>query len=403
MPRKRSSGKGLVKSLALDKQDQDDISLEETDEKLSLFVLSPRISTKEEAAAKANIDLQKWAISKATVTSYEVGMKVEGSNPVTGAKFTKGAAVVPLFGVKLECKPKLGLDPLEFRERLLDDMRKHAPKYKAPKRRTVSGDFAIEPALFDLHFGKLAWGIETGENWDVGLADDATRKATDELFGKTSHLHKHTSEIVLPIGNDQLHTDRGNYFTTSGTLLEADGRWQRSFTRARDANVHMIDLWRQVAPVRVFIVSGNHDNERMFVMGCVLEAWYRNCEDVIVDNSPTYRKLWSWGDVAVGFEHGDKNGRGKARDQLPQKFENEFRERWSRARWREIHVGHYHQEKEDIHKGSNADHQAIVRTIPSLSATDRYHAEHGWRGIPNAEAHVWHREKGKEGYFPAMG
>jgi len=67
--------------------------------------------------------------------------------------------------------------------------------------------------------------------------------------------------------------------------------------------------------------------------------------------------------------------------------------------WREVHCGHYHSEKEMIFLRSMTASDIIVRYIPSLSGTDKWHANHAYRGPKAAEAHLFHKETGRLAYF----
>ena len=40
--------------------------------------------------------------------------------------------------------------------------------------------------------------------------------------------------------------------------------------------VTAIDYLKEIAPVDVVVISGNHDYERMFYAGDVIAGWYRN-------------------------------------------------------------------------------------------------------------------------------
>ena len=65
-----------------------------------------------------------------------------------------------------------------------------------------------------------------------------------------------------------------------------------------------IDRLRPIAPVQVVMVTGNHDTQRLYYLGDVLEAWFRNTKDVAVDNSPRQRKYFRYHGNLIGFTHG---------------------------------------------------------------------------------------------------
>jgi len=361
---------------------------------ISLFVLSPRIRTVQEAIAKAEIDTEIWEASQVHIKSWEVGSKVETTN-AKGRKITRGMAVCPLFGVHVTLKRKKCWNPQEFKRLLLDDMRSQAPHYQPVKR-----DFgrSAEPLLAEIsvpdhHFGKLAWEPESGDNYDLKIADRRYRNAIDDLVNAV--LPYYPEKFLYVVGNDLLHVDSGKNATTAGTPQDVDGRWQKSYRWARQAVTDSIELMRQYAPVQVLIVAGNHDEEKLFCLGDAIECRFDGDPEVMVDNAPCAKKAYQYGNCMLGFHHGNKI---KA-EKIATEFQASFPEIYAATTWREVHCGHYHSEKEMVFLRSMTASDIIVRYLPSLSGTDKWHAEHAYRGPKAAEAHLFHKQTGRLAYF----
>jgi hypothetical protein len=116
------------------------------------------------------------------------------------------------------------------------------------------------------------------------------------------------------------------------------------------------------------MVYGNHDNQRAFYLGEVLTNRFIGDNTVEVDNSPTDRKFYQWGETGIGFAHGDGV---KAKD-LPNLCQNEARDIWGRTKHFEMHLGHFHQEMVRNVGGVQ------IRYCPALCPPDAWHAKNGY-------------------------
>lgn len=245
-----------------------------------------------------------------------------------------------------------------------------------------------EMALFDLHLGKLCWAPEVGEDYDTRLAMRVYRQA---LAGLVSQARRWpVARYLFPIGNDFYNVDNGLGTTTAGTRQDEDGRWKKSFVAGVGLVAEAVATLARLAPVDVLVCAGNHDSERAFYMGEVIRATFRASRGVNVDNSPTVRKYYTWGQCLIGFTHGDKE---KARD-LPLIMATEQPRAWGRSKFREMHLGHFHHRR-DIAFQPVAEQSGVrVRMIPSLAPADAWHKGQGYAGLRSSEAYLWHKSQG---------
>ncbi len=348
----------------------------------------PRVKTVDEVIAAGGLDPAHWTVKSATLKAYEGFMKSPTGDPI----------VVPLTSATVQLAPNRGaVAAIAAIAALIEDAKAHAPKYAPIRYSQPRADerHMIEVCLFDVHIGMLAWAEEAGTDYDVTIAADVVADAVDRLAARASGWP--TDRILVPLGNDWMHTDatidgKGGA-TTRGTPQDVDTRWQKQFRTARLAAVRAIDTLRQVAPVDVVIVPGNHDSERMFTLGEVLDAWYRADDAVTIRNDPSPRKYYRYGTTLLGLAHGHNEKHGD----LPLIMATEAGADWSETTHREWHVGHRHRKGEAI---PVAEHSAVrVRTMPSLAPADAWHAAKGYHHIRAAEAYIWAHAHGYVGHL----
>jgi hypothetical protein len=354
-----------------------------------------RILTLEELLAAAQVDRTEWVVERFKVNKWEVGAK----HPETGA-----IIVAPLFQVTANLV-RPGLEELvkRLREAVVADVRADAVRRQATPvastpRALVRGRHALEVCLMDLHIGKLAWAEETGDDYDSRIAEARARAAVTELLTAASVYE--LEEIILPLGNDYFHYDSIAGLTTAGTPQDRDTRLHKMFRKGRGLASWMIHECARVAPVRVVVVPGNHDEVLSWMLGEVLAAEFAHDARVTVDNSPKLRKYVEYGANLIGYTHGKDEPHGK----LPLIMAQEAAEAWARTTAREWHTGHFHHSKVRDATPVDSHNGVRVRVLQSLSGTDAWHYRKGYIGQPReAEAFVWARSGGLRANLFAAG
>jgi len=291
----------------------------------------------------------------------------------------------------------------------IQDMKKHAPTYLPPPAAiNLGGDtdegFLFELSVFDPHFGMLAWKHEVGESYDLDIAAEDYADAVGHLLGY-ARLYN-TQRILYIVGNDMGHVNSimpggKNAVTRAGTPQDVDGRMAKIFTTIRRAAVMGIDQARLIAPVDVLVVEGNHDPDEMYKLGEVLNAWYRNDDQVNIIYSPMKRKWYNYGRNTFMFTHGEEIRR--KRDPLPLIMATECpADIWiaSEGGCREIHTGHNHIRLQGgYYPTAEVDEsRAIVtRSLPGLVSTDKWHSDQGYKHRRGATALVYRHSGGIAG------
>lgn len=326
------------------------------------------VKTLEDIISVCQIDTETWDIDRYVCNKWDSG---DLENYQVKVWLRKKVAVV---------------DAKEEIASLLADAKSKMPKRITIVRKLKSpSNILLEPQIPDLHAGKLAWGEETGwEDYDLKTAESVFDLAIDALIERTKSFG--CDRVVLPLGNDLLHSDNKYGTTTSGTPLDTDSRYPKVFSVVRKMCVRSIDrLLEEVGEVEVKLIPGNHDNHSVWHLGDSLECWYRNSKGVSIDNQPRQRKYFQHGDVMLMWAHGNK---GKL-EKYPEIMAAEEPAMWGNTKYREAHTGDKHHQRVLELKGCK------VRISPALCPPDAWHSEMTFVGtLRSAEAFCWHPEEG---------
>jgi hypothetical protein len=340
-------------------------------------IVREQIKTLADLIRVCAIDTSEWEIERWVCNKWDMGYKDKESE----------AHALPLFQIKAWLKRnKNALAAREEIASMLADAKAKMPKRLAIVRRPkVETGILFEPHIPDLHAGKHAWGDETGwDNYDLPIAERVFDAAIDALILRARSFG--CDRVLLPWGNDLLHSDTKQGTTTGGTQLDTDSRFQKVFQTVRRMSVRTIDRLREeVGPVKVVMVPGNHDTLSVWHLGDSLECWYRQQDGVEIDNAPKLRKYHRHGDVMLMFTHGN---RGKL-EKYPELMAAEESTMWGATRYREAHTGDKHHQRVLELRGCK------VRISPALCAPDAWHSEFHFVGTQrSAEAFIWSPSEG---------
>lgn len=269
----------------------------------------------------------------------------------------------------------------EFKDDLLHDVKAYSgfvPKWDY-RPEDLKNPIAYEISLPDFHYGKLGLGeTRTPENLFL--------RALVELVEKAKGLD--IEKFVLPVGNDGMNSEGYSKATTRGTPQHDVMGWKESFVGYWKLIAEAVNYLVGRAPVDIVVVQGNHDFERMFYAGEVLDAWFSNNENVTVDNNYSPRKYYEYGVNMIMYTHGDKI---KPQD-MPLIMATEQPEMFARTIFREAHCGHVHKEQWNEYRGIK------VKFLPSICPNDEWHKQMGYEAMRVAQGHIWNKDKGYEGF-----
>jgi len=366
-----------------------------------LLQSSGSIRTLEELLIAAKVDLTIWRVKTYEVTKWDMARKdvnkdlVYKNGRVEGiAKDSGKANVKELFRVAVKLERIKAIDTTkELLEYFKNELNSNINTLKWNELDEIPANpekkYCLEINIADLHIGKLSWGEETGgENYDSNEAVRLFKYAVGDLIEKAPiNL---VERILLPIGNDLFNSDGSDESTTAGTPQVEDSRWQNTFRKGCKVIQETIAGLAIEIPVDVVICVGNHDMERSFYLGEYLAAFFKGHPNVSINNSPTLRKYYRYGQTLLGFTHGDK----EIKKNLPLLMATEQKDEWAATTYKEWHTGHLHAELDDEIMGVK------IRTLPSLCSADSWHASKGYVGqTRGAKAFLYHFDKGLEAQY----
>jgi hypothetical protein len=168
------------------------------------------------------------------------------------------------------------------------------------------------------------------------------------------------------------------------------------YQKAKKAVVKAINYCREIAPVDVIWIPGNHDPMTSYYMCDVIDHIFADDKDVIVDIGPKYRKYYPWGDCLIAYTHGVEE---PLRD-LPSIVATEEPILWGASKYREIHIGHKHKKMQMHWIQVDSMPGTVIRMIPSISGTDQWHYKKGYiKNYYAAESYLWDANHGVIGQF----
>lgn len=359
-------------------------------------VVPARVKTLKQLMEACEVDEKEWEVISWECNKWEVGRKAKSvvwsaDNGVASGKIkdTGKIYVEPLWQVKAKlARRKIATDLGKQKEALLAELKKYAPKVTYKQKKGSKDGNLLEIAIFDPHFGKLAWREETDEDYDLKIAEKRVKEAVRELLGRFD-LSK-VERILLPVGNDLINIDNRHNTTFAGTPQDSDCRYMKIIKAVKRILIEMIDELSAIAPVDVIVVPGNHDTTSTFMMGEILDSFYHKNQRVTIDNAPKQRKYYQYGLNSIQFTHGDQ----EKHESLGLIFATEQPHLWAATKYRFAQLGHFHKNKK-INYVSVDEHQGFqVQILPSLSGTDFWHKSKGYASLKQAKALLFNKEQG---------
>ena len=277
----------------------------------------------------------------------------------------------------------------EFLKSIEDLISNYSPSYPHidyPKRED-GHLLIINPA--DVHIGKFADSLETGEDYNIEIAKERVREGVKGILRNAEGYP--IEKILFCIGNDILHTDNTMGSTTRLTPQDTDGKWFRHFTEALELYVEIVEMLIQIAPVDCVHSMSNHDYMSGFHLAHALKSWYRNTDSVYVDADPKHRKYYSWKNSLIGLTHGD----GAKLNNLPLHMAQEEPKMWAETKYRYWYLHHLHHKQRYKFMSSFDNIGVTVEFLRSPSGTDSWHFSKGYTGSIKAVEGFIHNKYGQ--------
>lgn len=268
---------------------------------------------------------------------------------------------------------------LDAIEPLADKFRGKSPKARAPK--ALDRDLLCVYPMGDPHVGMFSWAKETGEDFDLKIAEDHLITAVDQLVSIAPPARE---ALVINLG-DFFHADNKSNTTTAGTRLDLDTRWAKVLSVGIRTMRRIIDrALERHRVVNVMCAIGNHDEHGSIVLALCLEAFYSNNPRVKVSTTPDPFQFFRFGQCLLGVTHGNT----VKPDQLPNIMACDRKEDWGATSYRHWYTGHVHHDSLREYAGCK------VETFRTLAPRDAWHHASGYRSGQDMKVDVLHREWG---------
>lgn len=240
---------------------------------------------------------------------------------------------------------------------------------------------AVYP-LGDPHLGMYSWAEETGNHFDLEIAEQNLVAAVDHLVDLAPPARQ---ALIVNLG-DFFHADNVMNTTTAGTRQDVDTRWAKVLRAGIRTMRRLIDrTLEKHESVHVITEIGNHDTHAAIMLALCLSQYYEREPRVTIDTSPAKFHWYRFGKNLIGVTHGDTV---KAKD-LPGVMACDRRVDWGETLHRYWYCGHVHHDSVKEYPG------VMIETFRTLAPGDAWHRASGYRSGQDLKVDVLHREYGR--------
>lgn len=319
----------------------------------------------------------EWSFDHVSWSIWEQNSKKEGLNN--------------LYAVKFKLSPKKVLTPKEMADEAIKLLRKNIQPFKVKECNTpkwsdnvkLHSNYLLELSPIELHLGKLADEMESGENYNINVATSKFSRIINSVIEIQQQTQ--AEKCLVVIGNDFFNSESDG-MTTNKTPQQNDVRYKRLFTWGLELYTQAITTLRDYfKKIDVIPCCGNHARSMEFFLYIALQQYFRN--DSVIHFSNNYRdtQCYVFGQCSIFFNHGDANLK-----QLIKSIPAEFYDAWGKTYFRELHLGH-------LHKEVTVDDESgmITRRIGSPCNTDSWHYQNRYIGaVKKHQVFVWDKTFG---------
>lgn len=328
-------------------------------------------TTLDEFVEQVQLDLDQWEITHA-------------KSGVWDGRYSWKVSVKPRDYV-----PEVAYE--EWVERLREDPPKHnVIRYKGGYYERA----LLQPVVYDAHLEKL---FTNGS----GITDtvNAYRYVMNRIIHRANNSQFNITQVAVVFGQDFGHIDTPNITTTAGTRMDVSVGRKQGIDARTDLAIRTVRALLNVAPVHAIFVPGNHDRDDTYWLGKIVEAYYHDHPNVSINNGPSPRKYYRWGNSLFMYTHGNEE---KLSD-LPAIMGAEAPpEMWAKSRYREVFCGHLHR-RSNYYLPLTEEKGVVIRWFPSLSKPDEWHRMKGYIGANRGGSGlIYHQEHRLVDEFPVL-
>lgn len=237
--------------------------------------------------------------------------------------------------------------------------------------------------IADAHIGMMAWGKETGEDYDTSIAVDRLR----QWIARAVDASPASAEALILDVVDLTHADdQTNQTPRSKHVLDIDTRHFRTLDMTICALAYAVEYALQRhARVTVRILPGNHNLTSYMAVMFALAERYRNEPRVTVQKVPGEFFVHRFGDCFISAHH----GHGGKPERMVLFLADEYASDWGQTRHRFLFTGHLHHHK-------SADIGGVTwEQLRAVTARDAYAVGNAYTARAQLQAITLHRSKGE--------
>jgi hypothetical protein len=248
--------------------------------------------------------------------------------------------------------------------------------------------------LTDCHIGMLAWGRESGKDWDLKIAESVLTGCFADMIRRSPDAE---TCVIAQLG-DWMHYDSLTPVTpTSGHVLDADSRAGKMVSTASRVMRAVVDMaLAKHNTVYLLIAEGNHDMFGSLMMRTMFRMLYENEPRVVMIESENPYYAMQFGKNMIAWHHGHKKGLDASTAMF---VASHYAKIFGDTDYRVIHFGDKHHRRVIEIAGITLEQHG------TLAANDAYATRGGWKSHQYAEAITYHRDLGEAGRIrstPAM-
>lgn len=346
---------------------------------LSGLLINAKLTAEEKAQLYKGAAL---SVSRARDPAVDDAMKAVGTGIVPNGMWIKQKPTDDAPGYSVYIKPQEQA-PEDVAERIRSALEGMAPAEPVQVPAQVNDDLLTIIPVADLHVGLMAWGKETGEDYDTTIATDRLR----EWVGRAVDASPASSEcIILGMGDLTHADDQTNQTPRSKHVLDVDTRHFRTLEMTIAAVAYSIEYaLLKHARVMVRIIPGNHDLHAYMAVMFALAERYRNEPRVTVQKVPGEFFVHRFGDCLISAHH----GHGGKPERMVLFLADEYASDWGQTRHRFLFTGHLHHHK-------SADIGGVTwEQLRAVTARDAYAVGNAYTARAQLQAITLHRSKGE--------
>jgi hypothetical protein len=239
--------------------------------------------------------------------------------------------------------------------------------------------------LTDYHLGMYAWPDETGNTWNLDLAEDLVYLWFADAIRRAP---KAETGLLAQLG-DFLHYDSMVPITpTGGHIQDTDSRYALVVRTAIRAIRRLVRaMLKKYNKVHILMAEGNHDLSSSVWLRELFAVHYEKESRVIVDQTVEPYYVIEHGDTSLFFHHGHKRKPAN----VDSVFVGRNRKVYGRTKHSYAHLGHMH------HLDSKETNLMVVEQHRTMAARDAYSTRAGFGGARSAACITYHKEFGEVG------